>query len=121
MVLDEAELPPSPQPQVNLPDPSSAQPSPPRIEPPNFSPPAMVAAEEESQTLSPADIPKEFPEDIQRLSYANEHGLPVGIIASTNWPSFPFKMSFSEELCKFVVLGWFHVVDLKASAGFVIV
>ena len=56
-------------------------------------------------------IPQDIPNDIQRLIHAHENGIPVAIIARTDWPPFPFQMN--TPLCKLAVIGYFHILSVK--------
>ena len=58
-------------------------------------------------------IPDDLPADIQHLTNAYKGGLPVIVISHVNWPHFPFRITSS--FCKFIVLGFFHMISIHVS------
>ena len=54
------------------------------------------------------EYPEDLPEDIQAVKAAFDTGMPVALIASTDWRLFPFTV---RPDCKFAVLGFFHVIS----------
>ena len=58
-------------------------------------------------------IPDDLPADIQHLTNAYKGGLPVIVISHVNWPHFPLRITSS--FCKFIVLGFFHMISIHVS------
>ena len=58
-----------------------------------------------------ASIDLHMPDDIRRLSDAYENGFPIAIIANVDSPLFPFKLRVSS--CRYAVLGYFHILNIK--------
>lgn len=56
-------------------------------------------------------IDRHIPDDIRRLTDAYDNAFPVAIIAHIDSPLFPYEMD--NPLCKYVVLGYFHILGVK--------
>ncbi|KAH8111816.1 hypothetical protein DFH11DRAFT_578634 [Phellopilus nigrolimitatus] len=66
----------------------------------------------DAQQNTSESMPEDRPDDIEFLFKAYDAGMPVAVIMQTDWPAFPLEM---DSMCDFLVVGYFHIIDIKTS------